>query len=148
VQDPAMLVAAHRAVGATLFWLGAVALAHTHLMQGLALYDPSQHRASAFLYGEDAGVLCQSFAAWTLWCLGYPDQGLTRSHEVVTRAQQMASPFSLAFALGLSAVFHSFRREVRLTQERAEAAISLATDQGFPLWRARGAVLRDWALVQ
>src|SRR5262249_9980931 len=87
-------------------------------------------------------------AAWTLWCLGYPDQGLTRSHEVVTRAQQMASPFSLAFALGLSAVFHSFRREVRLTQERAEAAISLATDQGFPLWRARGAVLRDWALVQ
>jgi len=148
VQDPAMLVAAHRAVGTTLFWLGAVALAHTHLMQGLALYDPSQHRASAFLYGEDAGVLCQSFAAWTLWCLGYPDQGLTRSHEVVTRAQQMASPFSLAFALGLSAVFHSFRREVRLTQERAEAAISLATDQGFPLWRARGAVLRDWALVQ
>ena len=30
-------------------------------------------------------------------------------------------------------MFHQFRREVRCTQERAEAAISLAKEQGFPL---------------
>ena len=30
VQDPAMLVAAHRAVGLTLSYLGAVVAAHTH----------------------------------------------------------------------------------------------------------------------
>ena len=41
--------------GTTLFYLGAVAAAHTHFAQGMALYDPQQHRASAFLYGEDAG---------------------------------------------------------------------------------------------
>ena len=35
-----------------------------------------------------------------------------------------------------------------LLGERAEAAISLATEQGFPHWRARGVVLRGWALVQ
>jgi predicted ATPase len=29
-----------------------------------------------------------------------------------------------------------------------EASITLATEQGFPLWTARGAVLRGWALVQ
>ena len=57
VQDSAMLVAGHRAVGTTLLVLGAVATAHTHFTQGIALYDPHQHRASAFLYGEDAGVL-------------------------------------------------------------------------------------------
>ena len=79
VQDAAMLVAAHRALGTTLFYLGAVASAHTHFAQGMALYDPQQHRASVFLYGEDAGVICHSFAAWALWYLGYPDQGLTRS---------------------------------------------------------------------
>ena len=49
VQDAAMLVAAHRALGTTLFYLGAVASAHTHFAQGIALYDPQQHRASAFL---------------------------------------------------------------------------------------------------
>ena len=62
-----MLVAAHRALGTTLFYLGAAASALTHLAQGMALYDPQQHRASAFLYGEDAGVVCYSCAAWTLW---------------------------------------------------------------------------------
>jgi predicted ATPase len=147
VQDSGMLLAAHRALGTTLFWLGAITSAQTHFAQGIALYDPKQHRTSAFLYGEDAGVVCHGLAAWTLWCLGYPHQGLTRSHEVVTLAQQMAYPFGLAFALGLSAIFHSFRREVRFTQERAEAAISLAKEQGFPYWMALGALMRGWALA-
>jgi predicted ATPase len=72
-QDSAMLVAAHRALGTTFFHLGAVASAQTHLTQGIALYDPQQHRAPAFRYGDDAGVICHISAARTLWCLGYPD---------------------------------------------------------------------------
>ena len=59
-QDTAMLLAAHRSVGTTWFWLGAPAAALTHLAQGIALYDPKQHRTAAFLYGEDSrGVLPQ-----------------------------------------------------------------------------------------
>ena len=56
----------------------------------------------------------------------------------MTLAQQIAHPFSLGFALNWAAVFHQFRREVRAAQERAEAAISLAREQGFPLWMAIG----------
>jgi predicted ATPase len=37
---------------------------------------------------------------------------------------------------------------VRFTQERAEAAIRLATTLGFPLWMAISSILRGWALVQ
>jgi class 3 adenylate cyclase/predicted ATPase len=147
VQDAAMLVTAHRALGSTLFNLGAVADAHTHFTQGITLYDPQQHRASTFLYGEDAGVICHSFAAWTLWCLGYPNQGRVQSQQAVTCAQQIAHPFSLGLVLTRAAVYHQLRREVRFTQERAEAAISLATEQGFPLWMAHGAILRGWALA-
>jgi hypothetical protein len=33
-------------------------------------------------------------------------------------------------------------------QEYAESAISLATEQGFPYWRAFSSILRGWALVQ
>jgi len=148
VQDAAMLVAAHRTLGSTLFQLGAVAAAYTHFAQGIALYDPQQHRATALLYGEDAGVICRSQATWALWCLGYPDQGLTRSHEAVALAQQLAHPFSLDCALGDAALFHQLRREGRAAQERAEATIVLATEQGFQYWRAQGAVLRGWALAQ
>jgi predicted ATPase len=147
VHDAVLLVAAHRALGATLFYLGAAASAHSHLAQGIALYDAKQHRASTLLYGEDAGVVCGSHDAHALWYLGYPEQGLARSHEAITLAQQLAHPFSLAYALSFAAAFHQLRREVRFTQERAEAAISLATEQGFPYWRAMDSIFRGWALA-
>jgi predicted ATPase len=92
-------------------------------------------------------VICYSYAAWTLWILGYPDQGLARSQEAVTLAQQSAHPFSLGFVLSFTAVFHQFRREGRATQERSEAAMSLAMEQGFPLWVAFGSILRGWELA-
>ena len=92
--------------------------------------------------------MCHIFAAWTLWSLGYPDQGLTRNEEAVTLAQQMAHPFSLSFALSLAAIFHQFRREVRAAQERAEAAMQPRhRNRDFPYWMAVGAILRGWALA-
>src|SRR5215831_11473247 len=74
-QDATMLLVAHRAVGTTLFAVGAVAAAHTHFVQGMALYDPQQHRTLTGLYGDNAGVVCHSRAAWALWSLGYAEQG-------------------------------------------------------------------------
>src|SRR5262249_324506 len=143
-QDTAMLVAAHRALGTTLCNLGEIALGHMHLTHGMALYDPQQHRTSAFLYGEDAGVMCHSTATLSLWLLGYSDQGLARSHEALTLAQQSAHPFSLGRALSFAAVFHQLRREGHTAQEYAETSISVATEQGFPHWWARGFLLRGW----
>jgi predicted ATPase len=92
--------------------------------------------------------VCHSFSAWALWYLGHPDQGLTRSQEAVTLAQQIMHPISLSFVLSCAAVFHQFRREGRATQERAEAVMSLAMEQGFPLWVTFGTILRGWALSQ
>jgi predicted ATPase len=83
-----------------------------------------------------------------LWLLGYPDQGQVRSHAALTLAQQSAHPFSLGRALSFAAVFHQLRREGQTAQEYAEASISVATEQGFPHWRARGFLLRGWALAQ
>jgi len=147
VQDPGMLIAAHRALGTTLFFMGAIASAHTHLAQGIALYDSQQRRALAFLYGEDTSVTCRCYAAAMLSHLGYPDQGRARNDEALTLAQQSAHPFSLCFALDMAAIFHASRREVRTAQERAEAAISLAQEQGFPTLMAIGSILRGWTLT-
>jgi class 3 adenylate cyclase/predicted ATPase len=148
VQDSAMLVVARYALGATLFHLGAVASARTHFTQGIALYDPTQHRTSTFLYGEDVGVVCHSFSALALWYLGYPDQGRAQNDEALTLAQQVAHPFSLSFALSFTAVFHQCHREGRATQERSEAAMRLTTEQGFSYWMAVGLLLRGWAVAQ
>jgi len=43
---------------------------------------------------------------------------------------------------------HQHRREGQAAQERAEAAIRLSTEQGFPHWVASGTALRGWALAE
>jgi predicted ATPase len=79
-QDSALLLEAHRTLGESLYVRGELVPAQQHFEQGIALYDPHQHRSLAFLYGHDPGVSFLSFAALALWCLGYPDQALARSH--------------------------------------------------------------------
>jgi predicted ATPase len=147
-QDAALLLAAHRALGATLLWQGEMPLAREHLEQGIALYDPQQHRSLAFVYGIDLGMTCRIHAAWVLWLLGYPDQALKRSHEAITLAQELSHPFSLSFALQFTAYLHQFRREWRFAQEQAEAAMTLSAEQGFAQTLSQAAILRGWALAE
>jgi predicted ATPase len=93
-------------------------------------------------------VICRSFSARALWLLGYPDQGLARNDEAVTLAQHIAHPYSLVWALCAAAIFHQCRREVCATQARAEAAMTLAKEQGLPFWMVFGSMLDGWALAQ
>jgi predicted ATPase len=147
VHDPALLLGAHYALGATVYLLGELTLARAHLEQGLALYDRQQHHQLAFRYGMDLGVWCLSYVAWQYWALGYPEQALTRSHEALTLAQELSHPHSLASALDYAAFVHCYRREGHATQERAEAGMALASEKGFPQFVALGMIMRGWALA-
>ncbi len=147
VQDPALLLEAHRVMGQTMFWLGEMAPARAHFEQGMALYDPEKHRSHAFVYGQDPGMACRSFPAKPIWVLGYPDQALQSIHQALTLSQEFTHPFSLAFALTMAAVVHQFRREAQTVQQRAEAVIAVSTEQGFPHWLAYNTILRGWALT-
>jgi len=146
VHDPIYLMWAHRMQGDLLYRLGEFALAREHLEQGIALYNSQERRSYGVL--DDPAVYCLSFAAYTLWFLGYADQALQRSHEALSLARELSHPHSLAFALCFAAMVHQHRREGQAAQERAEAAIRLATEQGFPHWVASGTALRGWALAE
>jgi predicted ATPase len=148
VGDSALLLEAHSALGNTLNYLGEFTASQAHFAQGIALYDPQQHRAHAFRYGRDPGVVCRYYAGVTLWYLGYPDQALQRSHETLTLARELAHLYSLASALFFATWVHQFRREWHLTQERAEATIDLGAEQGAAVLVAGGTIFRGWALAQ
>ena len=146
-QAPDLLLA-RNALGTTLFLVGELASTRAHLEQGLTLYNPQQYSSHIYLYGMDTGVILLGFVAWTLWFLGYPDQAQKRSQEVLTLAQELAHPYSLAWALIYVAWFHQFRREGQAAQARAEAAMTLATEQGFAQISACGTISRGWALAE
>jgi predicted ATPase len=69
--------------------------------------------------------------AQTLWLLGYADQALTRSHEMLRYAQGLSHTFSLTRALQYAAILHRWRREWATAQEMAEAALAISTEHGF-----------------
>jgi predicted ATPase len=147
VDDAALLLQAHFALGVSLLWHGEVVPARAHLEQGIALYNLQEHRALAFRAGIDLGVWCLAHAAQALWLLGYPDQALRRSHEALLLAQEVSHPPSLAAVQFYVAFIHCYRREAPATQERAEAAMALANAQGLPQWLTVGRLLRGWALA-
>jgi predicted ATPase len=146
-HDPSLLLVAHFVLGATVHLLGEEISARAHLEQVLTLYDRQQYSHLTFHYGVDLGVWCLSYVAWPLWLLGYPEQALTRSHEAITLAQELAHPHSLASALDYAAFVYCYRREGQATQEWAEAGMTLASEKGLPQFVALGMIMRGWALA-
>ena len=132
-QDRALLLQAHNALGLVLFFKGDFADARDHLERCLCLYDLEQHRSLAFSYaGQDPGVTSSIFSAWASQVTGYPDQAFKRSRDAVSLAQQISQPYSLAYARGIAAAVHQFRKEETLTQDSADASLGVATQNGFP----------------
>ena len=145
VRDPALLLYARRALGITSYWMGEFLRAREHLEIAISIYDPERHRPLTFRYGgADAGVSCLSFAAWTLWQLGYPDQGLKRANEALALAQALSHPVSLGFAGVCFAILHQFRREAPAAQETAERMIALSAIDDL----AFATSVRGWAIAE
>lgn len=148
LDDSALLLEAHNALGASGFFLGQLSQAHAHAEQGRRIYDPQQHHALAFRYGNiDPGVSCLAYAGWTLWLLGSPDQALERANEALTLAQHLEHPYTLARALYFMIFLHQLRREWQVVSERADTAITVATAQQVALVLAVGPLMRGWALA-
>jgi DNA-binding winged helix-turn-helix (wHTH) protein/predicted ATPase len=143
--DPTRLLEAHSALGQTLFQLGEYTAAWQHLEQGIALTDSIAPRAPVLHHGDAPSVVFLSFAALTLWCRGYPAQAVQRSQAALTLAQALNDPFSLAAAQHYAAFLHHHRHETRAVQTLAEALVTLATAQGFPLYVGYGTYWRGWA---
>jgi class 3 adenylate cyclase/predicted ATPase len=143
--ESAHLLEAHDTLGNTLFMLGDYAAARTHLEQGIGLIDPTVERALVLRHGEALGVRCGGYGSWALWCLGFPTQALRRSQEMLALAQVLAHPYSLVQAQHYAAFLHQRRREALEVEALADAIVTLATAQEFPLWVGFGIFWRGWA---
>ena len=88
----------------------------------------------------------RGYLAWELWQLGYPDQAIHRSQAALTLARGCRTPRPWLIS-SLEAILHQHRHEASAAHEQAEAATTLATEQGFAYWLARGTVLHGWALA-
>jgi predicted ATPase len=145
---PGLAIRGHWAMEITYLHLGQYSQANDHFEKALRLYSPERHLDDAFLYALNPGVAMRCFAAWALWFLGYPDQASSRMQEALVLARELSEPHSLAHALFFAAAFHQLRRDARLAQEYADAAIALAIEHKMVLYEAVSTVTLGGAQIE
>ena len=136
LHDPEWLAFAHHRLGMTLYHQGELIAARAHQEQALASYEQRLATYGTQRVVPQAGeVYFFCYMAFTLWLLGYPAQALARSQQALTLGDERSSPFALAVALYYTGMLRvHLRREESIAQEQAEAAIRLATEQGYAEW--------------
>jgi predicted ATPase len=148
VQEETLLLMAHYVLGISWLCRGSPAIACPHLEHTIALYDPEQHHVLTYRYGGvDPGTACFGYYAWTLWMRGYPAQARTQSARALSLAQQLAHPYTLVRILYLDTLLCQLRRDTGAVRDQADAAINVATAQGFALVQALGSIMRGWAIA-
>jgi predicted ATPase len=146
---PTLLMFAYRALGNTCYTMGELLIAKEHLEMAISLYDCEDHQPLASRFtGVDSGVNCLSYAAHTMWYLGYPDRAIKRVDEALALAEAMKHPHALAFAEYFVGRLHQLRRNACAAQEAAERLIALSTEHGFTFWLAQATIERGAALAE
>jgi predicted ATPase len=146
LQDLDLALQAHQALGLTALCRGNPAAAMQHVEQAAVLYHPDRHRAHAFLFGQDPGVICKAYGAVALWLLGYPDAARRQSEEAIAMSQGL-SPTSQSVALHFAAMVFQLSRDERRARECAEASAAISHEHGFRFWLAGGTIIGGWALA-
>ena len=147
--DEAFEVEAHRALGATLYYLSEFRDALAHLEAGIELYQPQQHPVPTFLhFVADPGTTLLAYSAPLLWCLGYPLQAEERLAEAAKIGEDRNHPFSDAVLLHFKAVLYQHEDEVEKVKTTASQMLQICQEHGFSLWEAAATVMKGWALTE
>jgi len=142
-------VEAHRALGATLYYLGELKMARSHVEAGIACYDPHQHPVDTFFhYLADPGMTLRAYAAPLVWCLGYPEQALAQLDASQKMGEERPHPFSQVVSLHFGALLYQQRRETEKTDRYATELSEICKEHGFSVWAPTGKIMKGWTLQQ
>jgi class 3 adenylate cyclase/predicted ATPase len=149
-DNEAFLIAAHRALGATLFYRGEFQRAREHVESVIAMTGVEGENTTLIrdIYDVvDPRVTCRSYRSWILWMQGHPDQAKQESLHAIALAERSDHPFSIALALSFATWLEQFLGNARRVRELASRAISHCESFGFPFWIGWNQVLLGWALA-
>lgn len=138
---------AERAAGSGLMALGEHQDANTCFHRGIELYAPESHQRYIQRYGEDPGLWCYGYAAWTDDWLGYRDRALDEIIAEVELARELSEPHTLTIALTNAATLYVFRRDLKTALRMSEEAMQVSDELGNPQHYAWGSIHKGWVLA-
>jgi class 3 adenylate cyclase/predicted ATPase len=145
-SDGTLLMVAHRVMGSTLLTIGEFQASRRHFEKSIALSNSQGRRPLHDLYMVEPQVASLLLLSWDLWFLGYPDQSLARVSEALSLAQDLAQPYSIAFAHYMISVVHLLRGDPDRALESAERSLEISREQRFSLYVLLSTISRGRAL--
>ncbi len=146
-DDTSMRVDGHLVLGYNLAFYKNLSLGLEHLETGIKLFDPNRHRSNRFRLGNNPGVACFTTSAMLLWMLGFPDRALERANDAVDLAKKLNHPYSMAYALFHTSLLHFWRGNPELVQACTQAALVIAEEHEFQVWKAVATCMQGAAMA-
>jgi predicted ATPase len=139
-DEPALFQEAQMMQGATALYRGALPQALVCLEQAAyAAMDAVAHPQQ----GTVPAVVCRARMAWVVWLLGLPERACQIVQDALALAQELAHPFSVAFALHYATVVHLACGALALARQHAHTTLLLCDDYGFTFFGAMATFLQE-----
>jgi tetratricopeptide (TPR) repeat protein len=127
--------------------LGRITDANAQFAEIIAAHDPDQLLHLQESQGVNYAALAQAWQAHALWCLGYPQQALSRGLDAVKLVQDLDQPFNQALVSAYLAMLQQLRAGEAVARKQAEEALALTSMFQAPYYRAWAAILVNYALA-
>jgi tetratricopeptide (TPR) repeat protein len=144
-NEPAIVLGANQALGATRFWLGRLEDATAHFDRALSVYDEQAHAPLARLFGQDGRVFSLAMSIWIAWLQGRDEDARTLVRQTMAHVERLRQPGSRGFADLIIAAYYCFAGESDAARTASTELIELSHEQGMPHWEACGKITFGWA---
>lgn len=146
--DEGLLLQAHHAAWPVEFLSGSFAVAHRHLVQGLAIYDEVRHQDHRLLYfGHDPASCGLSCAAGVEWAMGRPETALRQEAKAIEHSRKIAHPTTLVHVLDLVGWTRAVRGDLSAL-DAAEEGLQLCERYHLPNYVPMCQIVHGWGLVK
>ena len=147
-QEPGLRLEATMLKGMTHFFLGELAEAGAALLQSSMAYDPRVFGEHCYLYGQDPGMVTNSYLALTLAIGGEADAARSLSSRSLQTTRSLGHPFSLCYGLSFAAWLALLLEDTSEGLRLAEEAQTLSREHRTPIMGGMSRVLIGWAKLQ
>jgi predicted ATPase/DNA-binding SARP family transcriptional activator len=127
--------------------LGRITEANAHFAEIIAAHDPDQILHVQESQGSNYAAHARAWQAHALWCLGYPQQALSRGLDAVKLVQDLDQPFNQVLVSAYLALLQQLRANEAVAREHAEQALALANKYQAPYYRTWAGILVSYALA-
>lgn len=147
-NDASNLMVGHMLLGQSYFWLGEFPRARKELDEAMSLYRRSEQQTKTLSAQIDPGVNALVHLGWTLWMLGYPDQGVETVLESLERAESLALPFTVAMSLFWVCAVHALCGQLDQTERYTSYLREVTTAHDIAFLGACATVLEGQILIE